>query len=500
MRGTATPKGQPNRRMSKEERLATVRKQRAVIGAAAAVVILYLAVAAYYAGHFLPKTEINGVQVDRMTAAEAEKALQGAIEPYTLTVKGPLDKTEQISGEGLDMQVTGAPGVKTCLKKQNALLWIAGAMRKSAYTVDLTVACNEEALAQRMSGLAMLDEEAMYEPVNAKLNIRSDGTCEIVPEKEGTELNREEAEKAIRAAVGAGHKSLDLDPYITKPEKRAGDENLVSRAEAWNGYLKAAGLTYRVCGHDITLDGKRIASLLEDDGETVSVSRSQVANMVAAWKDQYDTYSRSFELTTYEGLTETIDPNGDYGYELNDEEALEDIISRISKGDNGSYELTYWHKPMFDTNNGLGGTYVEIDLRQQHMWVWKDGDVVVDTDIVSGLPVWGRVTYMGCFAVKKKENDVTLGDIEVEGYSTVVKYWLPFNGGEGLHDAEWRESFGGDIWKYAGSHGCINVPADVMPLVFENVEIGEAVVIYGDPYDESVYVRDSSSDSSGSDA
>jgi len=73
-----------------------------------------------------------------------------------------------------------------------------------------------------------------------------------------------------------------------------------------------------------------------------------------------------------------------------------------------------------------------------------------------------------------------------------VKYWAPFNGGEGLHDAWWRENFGGDIWLYAGSHGCINVPAEVMPDVLANIEVGEAVVIYGDPYDESVYTKESS--------
>ena len=112
---------------------------------------------------------------------------------------------------------------------------------------------------------------------------------------------------------------------------------------------------------------------------------------------------------------------------------------------------------------------------------------MVDTDVVTGLPVHGRITYMGCFAIKKKMTDVSLGNIKTEGYSTPVNYWVPFNGGEGLHDAPWRDAFGGSIWKSDGSHGCINCPEDVMPEIYKNVEIGEAVVIYGDPYDESVY-------------
>ncbi len=492
MRGTATPKGQPNKRLSREERQATVRKQRAVIAAVLAVILLYIGTAVYHAGHFLKKTTINGVDVSGMTAGQAVTALQAAVSDYRLTVKGPEGKTEEISGDGLDLQVTDSAGAREYLKKQGAFLWMAGSIRQKSYTTDLQVACNEAVLDERIASLEMLNEENMREPVNAKISVMNDGTCRIDPEKAGTEIDKEAAVAAIRDAVKSGRRELDLDPFVTKPTVLAQDEGLIARADAWNNYLKAAGLTYRVCGHDITLDGSRIASLLKDDGTEVTVSKSEVANLVASWKSQYDTYSRRFELKTYDGTTETIDPNGDYGYELNDEEAVEDIIKRIENGDSGSYELTYWHKPLFDTNNGLGGTYVEINLRQQHMWVWKDGEVVVDTDIVSGLPVWGRVTYMGCFAIKKKENEVTLGDVEVEGYSQVVKYWAPFNGGEGLHDAWWRENFGGDIWLYAGSHGCINVPAEVMPDVFANVEVGEAVVIYGDPYDESVYTKESS--------
>ena len=35
-------------------------------------------------------------------------------------------------------------------------------------------------------------------------------------------------------------------------------------------------------------------------------------------------------------------------------------------------------------NGGLGDTFVEIDLSGQHMWYHKNGQIVLESDIVSG--------------------------------------------------------------------------------------------------------------------
>ena len=43
-------------------------------------------------------------------------------------------------------------------------------------------------------------------------------------------------------------------------------------------------------------------------------------------------------------------------------------------------------------------------------------------------------------------------------YEAEVTYWMPFNGNIGIHDASWRYSFGGEIYKRNGTHGCVNAP------------------------------------------
>ena len=63
-------------------------------------------------------------------------------------------------------------------------------------------------------------------------------------------------------------------------------------------------------------------------------------------------------------------------------------------------------------------------------------------------------------------------------YATPVSYWMPFNGGEGIHDANWRSSFGGQIYKTNGSHGCLNMPPSVAAQIYSVVSTGYPVLVY----------------------
>ena len=62
--------------------------------------------------------------------------------------------------------------------------------------------------------------------------------------------------------------------------------------------------------------------------------------------------------------------------------------------------------------------------------------------------------------------------LEGADYTTYVNFWMPFLGGYGLHDATWRGSFGGDIYHYDGSHGCVNLPYDAAAEIYDNISVG----------------------------
>ena len=116
------------------------------------------------------------------------------------------------------------------------------------------------------------------------------------------------------------------------------------------------------------------------------------------------------------------------------------------------------------------------------MFFYKDGEKILESDFVSGNVSRGHSTPPGIFALTYKQRDAVL---KGEGYASPVKYWMPFNGGIGFHDASWRSSFGGSIYKSGGSHGCVNMPYAAAKQLFENVYAGMPVICYDLPGTES---------------
>jgi lipoprotein-anchoring transpeptidase ErfK/SrfK len=86
-------------------------------------------------------------------------------------------------------------------------------------------------------------------------------------------------------------------------------------------------------------------------------------------------------------------------------------------------------------------------------------------------------THTGVGVVQYKARNKVLGGAGYD-YATPVSYWMPFNGGEGLHDADWRSTFGGTIYKNNGSHGCVNLPPSAAATIYGIIDAGWPVVVY----------------------
>ena len=106
----------------------------------------------------------------------------------------------------------------------------------------------------------------------------------------------------------------------------------------------------------------------------------------------------------------------------------------------------------------LTDTTVIVDISSQTLTVISDNKKVLISPIVSGKDNEERHSDLGIFSIYNKERDAVLTDNET--YWSPVSYWMPYNNGEGLHDATWRSRFGGDIYINNGSHGCINIPLE----------------------------------------
>ena len=55
---------------------------------------------------------------------------------------------------------------------------------------------------------------------------------------------------------------------------------------------------------------------------------------------------------------------------------------------------------------------------------------------------------------------------------------MPFYDGQGLHDADWRSSFGGNIYVTNGSHGCVNLPPQAAAAIYAEIDEGMAIILY----------------------
>jgi lipoprotein-anchoring transpeptidase ErfK/SrfK len=124
---------------------------------------------------------------------------------------------------------------------------------------------------------------------------------------------------------------------------------------------------------------------------------------------------------------------------------------------------------------GVGDTYIEVDMGIQKLYYYEAGELKLETDIVTGNVRKKMNTPEGVnYVYSKQKNRILRG----EGYTSPVSFWMPVKGAVGIHDASWRDEFGGDIYKSNGSHGCINLPSDVMAELYDMVEVGTPVVMF----------------------
>ena len=114
-------------------------------------------------------------------------------------------------------------------------------------------------------------------------------------------------------------------------------------------------------------------------------------------------------------------------------------------------------------------------MTQQKLYCYKAGELLLETDIVTGNMRRNWDTPVGVnFVYAKQKNRILRG----QGYASPVDYWMPVKGAIGIHDADWRKEFGGEIYLKNGSHGCINIPPENMPIIYDNYEIGTPVIMF----------------------
>ncbi len=266
------------------------------------------------------------------------------------------------------------------------------------------------------------------------------------------------------------------------------NQGTVSPAEAMAIGQKLAtvngmSVTYQLPNNQTeVLDGLTIASWVNgSQGLTVSVDAAKVADYVQGLRNKYDTPAGTQTWQSADGTTKSIKTN--YGWHIDQAKETEALIANIQSLQSVTREPVYASRAAQTEMPQWGKTFVEIDLSSQHVYFYQDGNCVWDSKCVTGTATDpDRATPTGVFALKYKQRDRVLrGRINPQtgkpSYESPVAYWMPFNGNIGLHDANWRSSFGGNIYLKSGSHGCINLPPKNAKTLYELITPGTVIVV-----------------------
>ena len=239
--------------------------------------------------------------------------------------------------------------------------------------------------------------------------------------------------------------------------------------------LAGVTVTYQFGDQSEVLDNDRILSWLQEkeDG-SVAIDEQQAKAFVKELAEKYDTAytTRTFHTT---GGRDIQIAQGDYGWRIDQEAETKHLLELLAAKQSATCEPIYAQTAAVHAKNDWGTTYVEVSLTDQYLWLYKDGHCILESYFVSGNPTRGHATPKGIYGLTYKTRDATLSG---EGYDSKVKYWMPFNRNVGLHDAPWRKTFGGQIYRNNGSHGCINLPPANAAKIYENVDKNTPVIVY----------------------
>lgn len=441
---------------------------------------LLIAGSVYCSSHFSKGTIINEIDASGLTMEELESRMR----EYVLTVRERTGEgsyiTETITGDQIGVTVSNTDELNGILKQQNILKAISSYIKgeQQVYTVENLYAYVDSALMTAILKLQGFQESFVTEPENAHISEYDLQTgYRIVPEIRGNVLNQTKTIQTVETAVDALLTEIDLEKAgcYEEPSVYADDAKLTERLAQMKQYTDLR-IVYHFGQQEEVIDGSVLSGWLLVDEETnkVSVSEEKIDDFVVMLRKKYDTIFRSREFQTSYGKTITIE-GGDYGWWMNYSQEQEQLKEMIINGESGERIPVYYQTAAVYGSQDYGNTYIEINLTAQHLFLYVNGEKKMESEFVSGNAARGFDTPAGIYGITYKEQDAMLVG---ENYETPVSYWMPFNGNIGLHDAIWRDSFGADIYKKSGSHGCVNMPYLKAKELYGEIAKGTPVICY----------------------
>lgn len=448
---------------------------------------IYGGIALYYRTHFLPNTTINSIVCSNMKALPVVALLDAQIQEYALEVRGrdPVTgRTDTVLGTIVpsDIELAYADSqsvVDHLLSQQDNLLWIKVLANQAySHSVEQGVVFDEKLLEEVIGNWDACQKRNMVKPRDAYIGEYSEAAegYEIIPEEPGTLLDTEQVIQCVKDALVTHQDVIDLEEAgcYQQASVTSQDPALMEKVELAYKWLHTK-ITYDWNGNKIELGTEILKDWITMEESGPVLDQEAVAAFVKEQAKKWDTYGRKRKFVTTLGMELSL-PSGYYGWQTDRKAETEKLVELICQGAHEEREPVYACVAMEKGEDDIGDSYVEADLSHQHLYLYIDGEIVLETDFVSGkMSVSNCITPPGVFGIAYKTKNAVLRGSD---YETPVKYWMPYYGNYGMHDATWRRSFGGDIYLENGSHGCINLPINMASKIYDYMTEGFPVICY----------------------
>ena len=334
--------------------------------------------------------------------------------------------------------------------KQSFIEWVSG----NPIICYPTLSFDEDILQNLLS-------EKKIRNVDANI-VFENNTWQLLPEKIGLQFDEVEVSKRIMQAIEDGETEVDCIDLQILPEVVATD--LVDDFDkvAW---LNDWQFTYQ---DGSGIYGYELSEFV--DNYRLKLPENYIEDFVSELHSRFDTTTDSYTFTTPDGETSKTVPYKTFGLTLKDSAEVEAINEALDSKISVTMRI-----PSMSGYEDIGDDKILISIDDQHIWVYFDGELWNESDVVTGRQNV-HDTPTGVFYITECINGKYLRGAD---YKTWVNKWMRLtNSGIGLHDATWRSSFGGNIYTYNGSHGCINLPKKFAYDLYEHAYVGLPVIIY----------------------
>lgn len=458
--------------------MSTSKKLALLITALVLILLLggYLGTSFYFSSHFFPNTTIGKMDVSQMTAQDLTDKNTKTAEDYLLTVHDRAGGKSHLRGMDFSYSYVHSGEENRLLSEQNAFSWPLELGRDHPLELTASYSYDKDALQKKIFTLPLFDEDKRQEPENASIVRGEDGTYQVAPSKAGNAPLEEDVASVLTAAVESGITDYTLTDACYKAPEITEDSPEITAAMKKIDKLQRSTVTYKIDGVNEGLTSGDIADMITVSPKLkVSTDESRIDRYVQKLASTYNTFGDVRTFTPAKGKKTIKIGGGDYGWVISKAGEKKQLLKDLKGGKPVTREPVYEQRAAKSGTDDIGDTYVELDLTNQHLYYFENGKKKLESDIVSGNINNGNGSPDGIFKIVYKQSPAVLVG---ENYESSVTYFMPFAYNVGIHDADWRSSFGGQIYKTSGSHGCINVPKETAKKLYKLLKVGTPVVAY----------------------